>query len=401
MVITLAAAVGCSLAVPGAPVKPPGGPPPGSVDVNLLGSGNFPTVPAPPLGTAGSPPQGALVEARRMANDVVGPWEVDSSLVTPSPVRAIVLKDAAAVGLVEPAGAAAAARAHNFINGFASDRQGQPQQRLMNAVLRFADAPSAAAAATDMAQAATVQQPNHGQVVSIPAHPDTLATTYSYNAYGGDQRPIVVVAYTPHGAYVLCQTAQVDRIAAAAALIAKTLDLQGPLVDQFSPTDPVKFADLPADPTNLLAHTMPAPSWPEPSIVAPTNSNVGIYQPHAALHFQDDPLSAANAFSTAGVQTVSYYQTLVYQARDPAAAAHLAMDLADSVLRLQPSAAPVDAVDFMPGSRCVQSERPQANNQSQYSCYAALDTFTIEVHAADATGARQQTAAQYKMLLAR
>ena len=132
----LAAAVGCSLAVPGAPVKPPGGPSPGTVDTNLLGSGNFPTAPAPPLGAAGSAPAGALIDARRMADNVVGPWEVDPSLVTPSPVRAIVLRDAGAVGLVEPAGVAAAAHAHNFINGFASDRQGQAPLRLMNAALR-------------------------------------------------------------------------------------------------------------------------------------------------------------------------------------------------------------------------------------------------------------------------
>jgi hypothetical protein len=65
----------------------------------------------------------------------------------------------------------------------------------------------------------------------------------------------------------------------------------------------------------------------------------------------------------------------------------------------QPSAVPVCGVDFMPTSRCVESERPGGNGKTQYSCYAPVDAFTIEVHAADATGARQETAAQYKMLL--
>ncbi|MBV8346209.1 MAG: hypothetical protein JOZ49_01345 [Mycolicibacterium sp.] len=396
-----AAAVGCSLAVPGAPVKAPGGSPPGAVDLNLLGSGNFPTAPAPPLGAAGSAPAGALIDARRMADNVVGPWEVDPSLVTPSPVRAIVLKDAGAVGLIEPNGVAAAAHAHNFINGFASDRQGPVELRLMNAVLRFADAPSAAAAAADMAQAETSQQPNRPEPVPIPGHPDTLATTYSYNAYGGDQRPIMVVSYTAHGPYVLCQTAQANQIDIAAGLIAKTLDLQGPLIDRFSPTDPMKFADLPADPAGLLAHTMPFPTYPEPSTSVPTNPNVGIYQPHGALHFQDDPPGAAAALTTAGVQAVSYNQTFVYQANDPAAAAQLAQDLANSMLQTQPSATPIGAVDFMPTSRCLQSDSPEAGGPAHYYCYAPAESFTIEVQAADATGARQETAAQYKMLLAK
>lgn len=404
LVAVLAAAAGCSLSEPGTPVKAPGGPPPGAVDMNLLGTGNLPTKPAPPLGAAGSPLEGSLVEARRMANNVVGPWEVDTSLVAPSPLRAMVLKDAAAVALIEPNPVAAAAQAHNFINGFASDRQGRDQQRLMNAVLRFADPPSAAAAAADMAKAATIQQSNPTQpfpTVTIPAHPDALASAYSYSFYSPDQHPIMVLSYTSHGAYVLCQTAQAGQIDDATALIAKTLDMQEPLIDQFSPTDPTKFAGMSADPTGLLARTMPVPTWPEPKDFAPANPKVGIYQPHAALHFQDNPLSAAAAFSAAGVQAMSYNQTILYQARDPAAAAQLAIDLANSVLQLQPAAQTINGVDFMPASQCVQSPGPEGSGQLQYYCYAPADIFTIEAHAAQAGGARQQTAAQYKMLLAK
>jgi hypothetical protein len=49
----------------------------------------------------------------------------------------------------------------------------------------------------------------------------------------------------------------------------------------------------------------------------------------------------------------------------------------------------------------VQSQRDPATGESVYFCFAALDNLTIAVHDADPTGARQQTAAQYKMLLAR
>lgn len=398
--IMLIAAAGCSVSTPGTAVKAPGGPPPTAVDVNLLGSGNFPTQPAPPLGIAGSPSQGAAIDARRMANNVVGPWEVDPSLATPSPVRALVLTDAGAIGIIEPSGVAPAAQSHNFINGFASDRQGPGQQRLMNAVLRFADPASAAAAAADMAKAATTQQPTPARAVSIPGHPDASATTYSYNADGGEPTPITVVSYTAHGTYVLCQTAQAAQIDTAAALIAATLDTQGPLIDQFAPTDPTKFAELPRDPTGLLAHTMPAPTWPEGKDAIPANPKVGLYDAHAAPHLLDDPPSVGTALAGAGVVLVSYDQTIVYQTHDAAAAAQLTIDLADA-RTAQATGKQIEGVDFMPPSRCVQTERPEDPSQSQYNCYAPLDTYAIEVHAADATAARQEIAAQYKMLLAK
>src|SRR5262245_29299492 len=64
--------------VEGAPVKDPAVKT-GDVIVVLLNPGNHPTKPLPPLGSAGA--GGVTAEGRRMAGSVVGPWEVDSSLV--------------------------------------------------------------------------------------------------------------------------------------------------------------------------------------------------------------------------------------------------------------------------------------------------------------------------------
>jgi hypothetical protein len=397
----LAAAAGCAPGVPGTPVKAPGGPSPGAVDITLLATGNLPTTPAPALGNAGSPVEGALIEARRMADNVVGPWEVDPQLVTPTPVRAMVIKDAAGLALIEPDAVATAAAAHNLINGFASDRLSLDQQRLTNAVVRFADPASAAAAAADMAAAAlTTQQPTAAPALAIPRHPGTRAVS----AGAGDQYPAAVFSYTPRGVYVLCQIAHATDIDTAIALIAKTLDLQGPLIDQFAPTDPAKFADLPADPTGLLARTMSAPKLPEVNDSHPatsTNPKIGVYQPHGALHLQDDPPNVFAAFSAAGVQMMSYNFTAVYRAADPGAARRLASDLANSVLQHQFSAQPFNGVDFMPTSTCVQYARPDSTTAFRYYCYAAADNFTIETHAADPVVAHWQLAAQYIMLLAK
>ncbi|MBV9512578.1 MAG: hypothetical protein JO280_00825 [Mycobacteriaceae bacterium] len=388
---------GCALTVPGAPVRVPGGPAPGA-DLSLLNPGNFPTQPVPPLGAAGSPAQGALIEARRMADYVTGPWDVDSTLVQPSFLRAGVLKDTAGVALIVPSAVASAAQAHQFINGFSSSRQAGERRALTNAVLRFADPPSAAAAAADMTTAAATGQPGPTLRVPIPGHPEALAVTYGYRGEATQPQTVTELCYTAHGSYVLTQQARAETADGAAALIAATLDRQGPQIDQFVATDPAHFADLPADPAGLLAHTMPAPTWPAPANSAPTNPKIGLYGPYGALHLQDDPPPVAAALTAAGVTTMSYNQSIIYVARDPAAAGELVDALAEVALSGTTSAQPIDGVNGLPASRCVRSGGTSEETAARYTCYAVVGGFTVQTRAADDTTARQEVAAQYKML---
>ena len=53
------------------------------VSPDQLDAGAYPTKPRPPIGTAGNPAAGALVQAQQMADFVIGPWDVDESLITP------------------------------------------------------------------------------------------------------------------------------------------------------------------------------------------------------------------------------------------------------------------------------------------------------------------------------
>src|ERR1700704_2057748 len=70
----------CSTAVDGSAVKESGTAKGPTVDISKLDVGPYPTQPSQPLGVTGDPLRGVLVEAQRMANNVVGPWEVDSTL---------------------------------------------------------------------------------------------------------------------------------------------------------------------------------------------------------------------------------------------------------------------------------------------------------------------------------
>ena len=58
-------------------------PPPAIVSREQLDVGSYPTAPRPPLGAAGNASSGAVADAQDMADFVVGPWDVDQSLITP------------------------------------------------------------------------------------------------------------------------------------------------------------------------------------------------------------------------------------------------------------------------------------------------------------------------------
>lgn len=370
------------------------------VDTNLLGAGNFPVKPMPPLGVAGSAAQGALIDARRMADDVIGPWEVDPTLVIPGESRAMVLPDTAALGDLLPAAVAAAAKPHQMLYGFASDRQNPDQDRLLNAVVRFADPGDAMAAAADMATAATAQAPTVNHLVPIPGHPDAHATTFIYDLDAAGDPPATVYSFTAHGSYVLVQLAHSSTPDEAVRWVAAALDAQGPRIDQFVPTDPAQFPTLAVDPSGLLARTMSAPTYPDPPGARPLDPQIGNYLPRAALHFQDSPIDAGVAFTAAGVSEMTFNQTTIFRTRDADAARALVGNLTDIALHSEPAAQPINSVDFLTGSKCVQAQRDPAIGESVYFCFAALGDLTIAVHDADPTGARQETAAQYKMLLA-
>ncbi|MBY0287499.1 MAG: hypothetical protein K2X52_10155, partial [Mycobacteriaceae bacterium] len=137
-------ATACTTVVDGAAHRSPGGPAPGTVDVSLLDTGNYPTRPAPALGVAGTPEKGALVEGARMAEHVVGPWQVDPAVsVSALPTR--IYDAAGSLKALLSEKIALAAGKHNFVAGFSSARRSESERvSLVNAVLRFADPESGA-----------------------------------------------------------------------------------------------------------------------------------------------------------------------------------------------------------------------------------------------------------------
>jgi hypothetical protein len=375
----------CTSTVAGTAIKGAGGRLAPTVDVSKLDVGRYPTTPSAPLGVAGDPMRGVLVEAQRMANNVIGPWEVDSSLRGSFALGAIVLKSPDALGLIGPQQLSTIVGKHQFINGFSSSRVAEGKLILLNAVLRFVDAASAAAAAAELGDAAQHSSNPPGQPAPIPGHPEAVAASYAVTEDATGKHWTAVRSFTPHGPYVFMQLAQaVGGLDQAAGLVAKTIELQSPRIDQFRATDPAEFADISIDPTGLLARTLPVPEK-QATVVQNTT-----YEQRGALHFQSDPLRSATLFTQTGMDLVAMAKTNVYQTKDADGAAKI---IDGFFAELQPTSKPTSGVRNLDGSQCLQLE------DKSFYCLAAADRYAIETSGATLLDTQQQIAAQYVMLM--
>jgi hypothetical protein len=402
--VSVFALMGCTATVAGGGAKTVERGDTDGANVALLDTGNYPIAAGHPLSTAGSAAIGSALEAHRIAANVVGPWQIDATFRRPAgPLNLTTtgpLGDARSLAenkvLADPIPDVVAK--HGFIAGFSSLRAASPTMLLINVVLRFPDADSADAAASEMADNVPFQDMTPRRM-TIDRHPGAFATFYD-----GSGGTVIAISFGSYGGpYVLIQEIQIlDRndSAAAPALIAATLDKQEPLIDRFTPTDPTKLADLPKDPTGQqLAHTLWAPDNSAPYMG-------GVWDANAWLHFEDDPVKAADLFKSAGVEMVTQRMTTVYQTRDAAGAAHVAEQFAEDIRALD-GVHPISGITGLPEARCfarsnvsVEPGEPLTVLRVNwpFKCVARADRYAFIAFSSNEKDVKQQIAAQYRIL---
>lgn len=387
-------AAGCTSTTVTGSAAPESGFTPGDAVPALLNPGNYPTKPHKPYGGAGE--AGLIVEGQRMADYVVGPWEVDPALIGIDQGTTLVWKDTTALAnnlFGDIRGGIAAA--HNFVVGFSSQRSTKPPgqiKTLGNVVLRFPTPADATAAAAELG-APTPPPAGIGQSPEVPfpvpGHPESTAVTYTR----GDGTASVM-SFTAHGVYVffVAAAAQGGDVATAATLASKMIDLQGPRIDGFTPTTPDKFADLPLDPGGLAARTLPPAKTDRQTVYQ------GVWGAYASLHYSTEPVKSAAANAEAGVSRWVYLKSMVWETKDPDGAkkflgALLAKDPDDS-------AKPTGGVPGLPAAKCF-SDNSEDPSQPSFACYFAVDRFVVNVASRQNVDVQQQAAAQYLMLTAK
>ena len=380
--------MGCGATVTGVAVRGPEPSDADGVNVALMDTGQYPKHAGHPLGIAGNAQKGAYLDAVRMAEFVVGPWEVDAALQNVAIFNTGPISNAD--GLKNDIGdePLAVAAAHGFIDGFSTSRSASapgPQKALVNLVMRFTDAASASAAAGEMADKALQIADPPKRPASIPGHPE--ASTSAYDQVDGGK---AVQSFVSHGTYVLFQWANVKAdLDVATGLVARTIDLQTARIGGFAPTDQAKLADLPIDPTGqLLARVMPPPQGRTALPYA------GAYPTRGALHFEHDPSEAASVLAGSGVEMVGYrWGPTVYQARNEQGAAQVA----DRFIADAHDIKPTSAVRGLPVAKCFAGNDIIANN-AIFECFARADRYAFDAVALQETDAKQMIAAQYRIL---
>jgi hypothetical protein len=302
--------------------------------------------------------------------------------------------------------AAQAAYRHDFINGYADQRSVEGQKILLNAVLRMPDPESASAAAQEMPKAMidTPLDPTLPIKMSptpIPGHPEANAVSDAFVETNNKLNWEVITSFTAHGPYVLMQRAQVTSpslddppavaaaLDAAAGLVAKTIELQAPRIDGFTPTDPAQLSTLPWDPTGLLAKALPVPKG------GANANNQATFGAYGLLHYMDDPVGMAKVLTAAGVDVAVHGDDWVIQARDAAGA--LAVADAQVMSSTGPNATTADPVPNLPGSRCLKFSGDTGN----FWCAAIADRYEFEVSGPQVKDVHQRMAAQYIILTAK
>lgn len=328
----------------------------------LLDTGLYPTTPRPALGAAGNEEVGKLIEARRMAEAVLLPAQINPGLTNRN------------AGLCNPGPLTAAGADGNwgyldggfghqlstaittddFIAGFFNCAAGNHPVSLTNVVLRYATARTALSAAAALARAdINPDSKFRWSAVPLSDRPDTVVLLGSEVASEGRPEygtaPVRAIAYTSYGPYVVARAAVAEDAPEAQQLALSGLDQQGSALDTFTATPVDELADLPTDPTGLAAKTLPDRYSPL----------TAVYGPHGILSFPANTAKAQDLFTATGVTAAAfsttnvYQRTNVYQARDPVAAAELAAGLSDEKASGEYPLAPAGPVPGMPDARCL------------------------------------------------
>ncbi|MFG1798346.1 hypothetical protein [Nocardia sp. NPDC049149] len=386
--VALACTAGC--AVPGNPVP---GPDPSTLDVG-------PHSRNPLLAPAhGSEYYGRVLESVRIAEVMLTPVDVDPALRVPLSTRAVPLPTAAKAAALLANPVRPVLERHGMLAGFsvgASDTPGKLAigggRLLQVLVLRFPDAAAAQRAAHEIDAVDAAVSPDN-VAVSIPEHPTAH----------GHWRPTVptVAATVARDAFVVSILAghTSPDLGALTTLARKAFDLQLPLLRDFAPTPPDRFAELPLDRDGMLGRMVPeAPGrWPFPVVIlGDLAENAGwgslvqargiVYGPRGAELFNGPTDESLELLS------INRFDRLLRFA-DAAGARKYFAGLRSPADRVKVPA-PAGLVDV----DC--SEKPTSEvSFTQFLCLLRHGRYVALVASRDYRDVQQRTAAQYALLV--
>ncbi|WP_278264957.1 hypothetical protein [Nocardia sp. AG03] len=359
------------------------------VDLTTLDVGNYATEPRE-VGVVANQDQARFIEAERLGDHVPTPADIDPRFVHTNPTIASVFLDPeAALGKIMAVDRFAEA-APDFIGGFVSSAQTEPNNQgidMVNAVMIFPDDQKAATAATELERLDFGYAPGN-QPIEIPGYPGAKAH------WQPDQQSIGswfavghLVVYTWLYDYLKIYLEKVDK-QALLDLTRKSLDTLVPELRKFTPTPTDQLMTLPRDRDGMLGRTAPRPredSWINPP---------GVYAGRTARHFTSDPVAIAQVIEEAGVDLYASDGADVYRARDIAGAQAVRDELGGLTRKFTASEPP----ENLPFAQCKEYIGRQ-RFAIRFYCAVSYDRYAAYVWSHQLLDAQQRIAAQYALLV--
>lgn len=358
-----------------------------------LDTGSFPTAPLADPGTA-TTANILDVEARRLADYVVGAWEIDPAL-SQQAQPTITIRNRGDIAAVISKSADLPAN-KDLLYGFASARhdsapRADDQVSAVTMVLRFLSPAAATAAGYQYYRARLTERAAPQTISGLAA---TLAVTAPY---GG--RHTSVETFTARGAYLLYSWVAAPRSGGLTQLSRRFVIEQGTRIDGFRarPTKqerhnvPLPMPQL--DPNRVLRYTIPVP--PATADSPGGGAFNGVFGRRGITHFAPSPSRVLAATTAAGVDDVAFGDTMVYRASSVDKAARLRAQLAN--IYIADGFTLVDNLAGLPSSTtCVGSDSGSA---SYLVCILDVGRYVATIIDNGPRGPIvQKTAAQYVML---
>lgn len=359
------------------------------VDLAALDVGNYPTEPRE-VGLVANMDQARFIEAERLGDLVPTPADIDPRFIHTNPsIASVFIDPEASLGKIMAVDRFAET-APDFIGGFVSSAQTEPNNRgidLVNAVLIFPDADTAKEAAAAL-ERADFEYVDRNEPIEIPGYPDAIAHWQPQEqSIGSWYATGHLVIYTWIYDYLKIWLEKVDR-QALLDLTRQSLDTIVPALREFTPTPVDQLMTLPRDREGMVGRTLPRPredSWINPP---------GVYSASTARHFTSDPVSAAAMIETAGADLYANDGAEVFRARDIAGAQHIRDELGGLTRKFTRSESPAN----LPAAQCkeyIGRERMAV----RFYCAVSFDRYAAYVWSHQLLDAQQRIAAQYALLV--
>lgn len=359
-----------------------------SVDVAALDTGAYPTEPAKPFGYA-DPEQLVDVEAQRMAEFVVLPFQIDESLdLGTSPTTPIRSDRELQTVFGRAAEAAKAGAVYGFSTSAKSSAATDTGRGITIAAVRYKTADAAKKSAADLSEAVSKDAP-----VGVVKKRDPIATkSGAFSVVSAVSGDIAAAAFVPHGQYLVYaqSVARSNDTDWAVDTALKATTSQSSMIDKFpatptpdeNPDDNTRKVKL--DQNNILIYALP---------LADTSDGIAaVYGPQGIAHFTTHQRETyANAAKFGSVHT-AVAKSFVYRASTSDNGAKLRDALV--AVWTDNGARPVESPAGLSSAKCAKS----GTKESLYNCAVRVGRYVGLVAGDSLADAQQQASAQYVIL---